>query len=478
MATANFFAPGFDDQVEQQNIERQRKMADLLRQQSAEPMQNGSMVSGHYVAPSFTQGLAKLLQGYNAGKMGEEADAKQKALAEAVKGRAASEYGQFTDLLAGRKADVLPEDQAGPVRAAQPGDIEGAYRFASRAQTPALQQVGMTGATRMAEEQTKQVQAKAEQQRVLGILQSAKTPQEAIAAGVPAALVTTYFDQGLGKEKGVVVNGQLVNPLTGAPIGNPIAKQADLSNDLLIPDGKGGMMVNQPLLQAKQQVAAAGRAPAAERQVQTIQTDQGTMERVNGKWVPITGPDGKPVLKAGAVAGADKPLTEGQAKGSLYLGQMRGATKELENLETAGGTRKAQSVASPAGVAAAGSTWTNWATSKEAQKVAQIQNQWSEAFLRAKTGAAATPGEVELNNRTFFPVFGEDKETSAQKAKMRKQAEADMEFVAGRGAAKAGLHPEGSWDTPPASPAPPAAAPSVRGGPMQKPVKPASVSNW
>ena len=177
-----------------------------------------------------------------------------------------------------------------------------------------------------------------------------------------------------------------------------------------------------------QRMIAANRP---ERQAQIIQTDQGPMQLVNGQAVPIMGPGGKPVMGTKPV-GTAKPLTESQAKGSLYLGQMRTANDELDALAKKGVS------SSPAAVAATKSTWTNWASGKDAQQVGQLQNQWSEGFLRAKTGAAATAGEVELNNRTFFPVVGDSKEVIAQKAKMRRQAEKDMEIVAGNGADRAG----------------------------------------
>jgi hypothetical protein len=264
MATANFFAPGFDDQVEQQNIERQRKMADLLRQQSAEPMQNGSMVSGHYVAPSFTQGLAKLLQGYNAGKMGEEADAKQKALAEAVKGRATSEMGQFTNLLTGRPADTLPEDQQGPVRAAQAPDLNAAYQYAAKAQTPALQQFGVQGALTSAEEQAKLARAKALQQQQLQLWQaSGNDPQKFMQLGGDPKFAKEMAEAPTWGKKRVVINGQLVNEADATPVGAAIPKQADpvnVAKDLLIPDpnNPGKFIPNQALVGVKTGIAKAG----------------------------------------------------------------------------------------------------------------------------------------------------------------------------------------------------------------------------
>lgn len=131
-------------------------------------------------------------------------------------------------------------------------------------------------------------------------------------------------------------------------------------------------------------------------------------------------------LQGGPAAGEVK-LTEGEGKGTLYLGQMRSATNLLNQLTNDGKD------AGPTAVAASGSIFTRPFSSQTAQQIAQAQNQWSEAFLRAKTGAAATAGEVELNNRTFFPQIGEGPEVIEQKRQARLQAEKDMEAVAGRG---------------------------------------------
>lgn len=125
---------------------------------------------------------------------------------------------------------------------------------------------------------------------------------------------------------------------------------------------------------------------------------------------------------------SQKPLTESEAKASLYLGQMRSANDVLAQLDA----RDVKS--SPEAVRLANSFIGNYTTSSGAQQIAQAQNQWSEAYLRAKTGAAATEGEVKLNNATFFPQPGDSSDVIAQKAQARKQAELDMTLPAGRGA--------------------------------------------
>lgn len=66
---------------EQMEIARKTRYAEALRRQSEEPMQ-GQMVSGHYVAPSWTQGLAKMLSAYGAGKMERDAANEAKAYGE------------------------------------------------------------------------------------------------------------------------------------------------------------------------------------------------------------------------------------------------------------------------------------------------------------------------------------------------------------------------------------------------------------
>lgn len=130
-------------------------------------------------------------------------------------------------------------------------------------------------------------------------------------------------------------------------------------------------------------------------------------------------------------ASAQQPkLTEGESKASLYLGQMRSASDVLNQLESRDVS------ASPFRVNMTGNMVGNWLAGEGAQQVAQAQNQWSESYLRAKTGAAATEGEVKLNNATFFPQPNDSDAVIRQKAQARKQAELDMTLPAGRGATR------------------------------------------
>jgi hypothetical protein len=126
-----------------------------------------------------------------------------------------------------------------------------------------------------------------------------------------------------------------------------------------------------------------------------------------------------------------KDLTEAQGKASAFQSQMVSASNAVNTLEANGfdpTSFKSQTAVRLAGGVA------NPVIPAAAQQYKQAQDQWSEAYLRFKTGAAATEQEVQRNNRTFFPVFGDKPEQIAQKAAAREQAERDIGIAAGRGA--------------------------------------------
>lgn len=126
-----------------------------------------------------------------------------------------------------------------------------------------------------------------------------------------------------------------------------------------------------------------------------------------------------------------KDLTESQGKASAFQSQMVSASNAVNTLEGQGfdpTSFKSQTAVKLAGGVA------NPAIPVAAQQYKQAQDQWSEAYLRFKTGAAATEPEVVRNNRTFFPVFGDKPDQIAQKAAAREQAERDIGIAAGRGA--------------------------------------------
>lgn len=102
-----------DDTMMQLELKRKLAMADALRQQEAA---QGQMVSGHYVAPSFTQHLATLANKYMGGKQEREA---MKQLGEYTKGKQA----KMAEALGQYQKDITPRMEQAPQ---QPPMVTGA----------------------------------------------------------------------------------------------------------------------------------------------------------------------------------------------------------------------------------------------------------------------------------------------------------------------------------------------------------------
>jgi hypothetical protein len=102
-------------------LERQKKIADLLMQKGQEIPQ-GQMVSGHYVAPSWTQQLGTLANAYMGGNMAEQTEQKTAKLAQMLRNQGVEEINTFNDLLQ--------------------KDPQAAYKFAASSTNPTLQKAG------------------------------------------------------------------------------------------------------------------------------------------------------------------------------------------------------------------------------------------------------------------------------------------------------------------------------------------------
>jgi hypothetical protein len=133
---------------QQQALNRQQQMAQLLMQQGQQ-MPSGQMVSGRYVAPSFFQYAAPLLQTYAGMRLAEKGDKASADLAKALRQQYANEAQQYQTLLRGKEAVF---EQAGPTQTGgnipnqtyrAGADPQAAYLFGSTAYNPALQQVAL-----------------------------------------------------------------------------------------------------------------------------------------------------------------------------------------------------------------------------------------------------------------------------------------------------------------------------------------------
>ena len=277
-------------------------------------------------------------------------------------------------------------------------------------------------------------QALAEQQRIQGVIQAATKPQE------------IYGEDIMGQRQGEGVTeprfdlARIAPQLVGSAEGRKILKD-------LQPEYKE---VNGALYEI-----SAGMPPklvAGSKKRDTVTVGNVVLDKDNMS-VLYTAPDAdassikefkdfnklNPTEKKAYLLLQEqkRPVTninmpsEGERKAGLFQEQMRGASDTISSLgpvDMANRTNQAQFM----GAGGMG----NIAIDPKIQQYKQAANQWSESYLRVKTGAAATAPEVELNNKTFFPVFGDDTDTVKLKERMRKKAEQDLGIMAGRAEVK------------------------------------------
>ena len=106
---------------QQQQLNRQQKMAQLLMQNTKQPQ--GQMIGNRFVAPSFLQNLVPLANMYVSSSLAKEGDEKALELSKALKAQHTDELNQFNQLL-----------NKSPMEA---------YSFAAQAYNPSLQKIGM-----------------------------------------------------------------------------------------------------------------------------------------------------------------------------------------------------------------------------------------------------------------------------------------------------------------------------------------------
>lgn len=148
-------------------------------------------------------------------------------------------------------------------------------------------------------------------------------------------------------------------------------------------------------------------------------------------------------------------LSEQEAKGTLFWRQMSSAEEAARGI--AGPQFDVANLGSQLGIRMAQSDVTNWLAPENAQKYQQAAEQWAEAYLRLKTGAATNQDEIRRNARAYFPQPGDSSAVIIQKNQMRARAIQDVSIIAGRGIDKqpASATPPGApQPSPPTAPTP------------------------
>ena len=137
---------GLQENPEILDLNRQRKMADLLITQGMQPKKGQTVAGGVYVPTNPLENLADIFSVYSGRKANEALDVKEQALAQKLRDLESSESSNILQALQGTPEKVYPQ-QAGPmpdgsniaqqIDAAVPGSTEAAYAAALRGITPA-----------------------------------------------------------------------------------------------------------------------------------------------------------------------------------------------------------------------------------------------------------------------------------------------------------------------------------------------------
>lgn len=284
----------YDQQIQAAML-RQRDASGRSQYQNPE----GRMVSGRYIAPNFLEYLSAGLRSAGAGReaqmAGEEVKdigaKKQTAMAEALRtfGEKANPSQAGTGAT-GMVNDALPPEMrigAMPQMAPRQQDMSGAYAALANSGVPSLQQAGAQGAMQWQQKQAERTQAAQQQQRFNEILRT-QGPQAAIAAGVPAETVKSYYESpnyGKSKVQFKDVGGQLVpvDEYGNTPTGvQPLSKTGNPFSDMVLRGPDGGMVPNAPLVGVKTDVARAGK-PVVNVDARNFNTQESEQSKAYGK---------------------------------------------------------------------------------------------------------------------------------------------------------------------------------------------------
>jgi hypothetical protein len=356
------------DQQEALLAERRKAYAQQLQGVQAP---QGRMVGNTFVAANPLEYLAAGLRGVGALQGQEQANQELQGLQTKRKDANASAMANYLRQLGGAQENK-PADGMGPVQQAEAPNLQGAYGALMQAPDDALRNMGMRG---MAEIPQMEMQQKMREDDRAFRQQEAQLTREARAQ----ELQMRMQDQRASQQEKLQAQRELQQ------------MQIDARKDM------------------QQMIASNRQAP----QAQIIQTENGPMQVVNGRAVPIVGPDNKP-LQAKPAAGAGN-ATEGERKAATLLQRMQGSEAQLEEA-----LRNDKSAEKPgiisSGLRALGmETPANVVTPESRQKVEAAQLDILDAALTLGTGAAYTKEQLEGYRKSYFPQLGDKPETIKDK---------------------------------------------------------------
>ena len=354
---------------ELQDVSRQRRLAELLMAQGMQQPQ-GQMISGYYVAPSFTQQLnpiANLLAGQ---AIGERADTKQTELATALRGKQQQDIAQFGELLK--------------------TDPNKAYQFAAQSQVPQLREAGL-----------KQMMPK-EFDLVEGAKRFTTMPDgsiKEIATGTEKYRAPTSVDMGTMGTMLIYPDGRRETVQKGRE--GPAGQVVETEN--------GPMLVNTRTGQA-QPIMAGGQPIASSPKLTETQSNATAF--------------GMRAKQSNAL------LNQLEESGTKNTGVVRSAVSSTFGMTPFIGEKLEQGVSNAMNVLPSVMGGPNAAQ----QATDQARRNFVTAILRKESGAAISPSEFANEAQKYFPQPGDADSVIKQKQQARELAIKALEIQAGPGA--------------------------------------------
>jgi len=364
-----------------QRLEAQRRMAELLRRranQNQGPGQ-GQMVSGIYVAPSWTQHLGSLFDQFQAGQAERAANAQAQNLAGQVSA-ARQKWGAALP----QAVAAVPE-QAGPVDPNNP--------------------------TELAAQPAKPVTAGQILKHTLAGLEIPGNERAAALYNQGALADLTREDTQTFRKEEAAAN-------RAATLMQHQSQQAARLEEL-----KMRLEDRNLDRQSREQMAAEQRALQA-------QIAAGNQELRRLALEAKKEADAEKAAAKREAAAKAATTTEGEKSSAGYLNRMNEAEKTLQSIGAKGDMGLFEKAVG--GVPMVGKTVQPYVLDKNQQALLQAQRDWVRAKLRKESGAVIGDEEMAEEIRTYFPQPGESSEIANQKAAARQAAARQLEIGSGR----------------------------------------------
>ena len=440
-----------NDEMAKLELQRRLKIAQALQEGQ---VPEGKMISGHYVAPSFTQQLASAYGKYRGGKAEQEAinkygeytAGKEQKMAEALK-KLGGAFEPKTVTNTTMQATDVPLTEGMNVGTSPFGTVDQVSQVAPKfgMDTPAPQNMAGTTTQMNPVTSTSTVQpTTSDIEKAFGEYASEVRDPKMLAS----ILTGRYEKMVKANEPVKLGSGESVFSATGQKLfGNP--KEGQKYTNIQQDKAGNSFGFNTETNQFEQLPGAkmATQNWSAPYKVggEFVQRDNNTGEirkaygTADGDKAPAgytysADASGQKILKAIPGGPADKALnpTKEQSDAYTYSNRMESSDKILTDLEGKYSPLAVSvKVSGKTALIPGGQTIVNKMLDPNDQKAEQAQRNFINAVLRRESGATIQPYEFDNANMQYFPQEGDSQEVLVQKRANRREAIEGLKKAAG-----------------------------------------------